>query len=294
MKTVFAILLSALLLASCCTAEPETSTESAPSPKPKAATASKASATTTTAPKPAAAKPTAAKTATPAKAARPAPRPVRPLKTEAEISGYAAETYDAYYARLSLTNTSPRTNWWIRTAYRSTTSRSYGRTTVTESNITGHDLDLYYRLKSNGSYRFASFESGNRRRTPSSAVYYDNTKFQRASVGYGRTIMPGVELETAITHISRIKEDTEDERFAPLYTLRVKQPIGSAVTMTADVHLVQPFSENALVDSRVNLTYKLTPSLSMRVAYAANNVLGTTLTKRDWDKLLRVSLVFSN
>lgn len=209
------------------------------------------------------------------------------------MSGYASETADSYYGRISLIHTTPKQNWWIKTAYRDTTSRSYGKTKVTETTLSGYDLDTYYRLNGNRSYRFASYVAGNRKRTPASSTYYDSSDFRMASVGYGRVIMPGVELETSVAHIAREKGDGTDERIAPLYTIRMQKPFSTALTMNADVHLVQPFSENALVDSRVNLTYRFTPTLSMRFSYVANNVLGTTLTKREWDKLFRVSLVFS-
>lgn len=278
LKLVLSLILAACLLAPCHaeeTAAPPTTTT-----KPKAAktTATKASATKAATSKTAATKPAVKK---------------RPLRTEAELSGYASETADSYYGRISLVHTSPKQNWWIKTAYRDTTSRSYGKTRVTENNISGYDLDTYYRANNKNAYRFASFVAGNRKRTPASSAYYDSSDFRMLSVGYGRPILPGVELETAIAHIAREKNGTDD-RVTPLYTIRVQKPVSTALALTADVHLVQPFSDNTLVDSRMNLTYKFTPSLSMRLTYVANNVLGTTLTKHEWDKLFRVSLVFSH
>lgn len=284
MKTLLAILLSLLISHCCLAAEPAATT---PAPKPKAT-------------KPGGAKPATPKTDATAKpatapkntAAAKVVRPRTGLRTEAEISGFASETSDSYYGRVSLIHTSRKQNWWVKTAYRDTTSRNYGKK-VTENNISGFDLDAYYRRNKNKTYSFASLVAGNRKRTPASAAYYDSSDFRMFSVGYGKSILPGLEVETAIAHVAREK-GVADERIAPLYTIRVRKPVSTAVTMDADVHLIQPFSEDALVDSRMNLTYRFTPTLSMRLTYVANNVLGTTLTKREWDKLFRVSLVFSH
>lgn len=158
--------------------------------------------------------------------------------------------------------------------------------------MSGYDLDTYFRLNSSNAYRFASFVAGSRKRTPVSSSYYDSSDFRMLSAGYGRSVLPGVDLEASIAHIVREKEGTDD-RITPMYTIRMKKPVSTSVVMDADVHLIQPFSENALVDSRMNLTYRFTPTLSMRLTYVANNVLGTTLTRHEWDKLFRVSLVFS-
>lgn len=219
-------------------------------------------------------------------------KPKYGLHTEAELSGFSSETSNAYSGRLNLTSTGLGHKWWIRTDYLTSTSRSFGKK-VYESTVSGYDLDTAYRVNGKKSYRFVSLVAGNRRRTPHQASYYDSSDFQMLSVGYGKTLLPGLEFETALAHIARDK-GASDDRIAPLYTLRMKAPINPSLLVDADIHLVQPGSDSSLVDSRSNLTYRLTPSLSMRLTYVANNVLGTSLTKREWDRSFRISLVFAN
>lgn len=274
LKTAFAIILAACLLTPCRAAEP-----TAPTTTPKKPAVGK----TTAAKRAAAAKPTAS------------PKPVRPknaLRTEAELSGFTSETSDAFHGRLNLTKATAAQKWWVRTDYGYSTSRNFGKTKITESTVSGYNLDAAYRRNSKNAYSVLALIAGSKKRAPHASTYYDSAGFRMVSAGYGRAVLPGVELEAAVAHITREK-DTEDTRITPLYTARLKKPINPSVTVDADVHLVQPFSENSLVDSRMNLTYRFTPTLSMRLTYVANNLLGTTLTKREWDKVFRVSLVFA-
>lgn len=321
LKTILAILLSACLAGPCIAAELTTS----PDPATEASTTGSATSATPSTPAPAAPKKVLSKsTSTKANAARTSsPKTIAPkttstskttaaksktttkpatttktvaskygLRTEAELSGFSSESSEAFHSRLNLTHTSPKHKWWIKTDYGFTTSKNYGRTRITESQTSGYDIDASLRRNRKGDYSFVSLIAGNKKRTPHSSTYYDSSDFRMFSVGYGRTILPGVEFETSVAQITRDKGGADD-RIAPLYTIRIKKPVNPSLTMDADVHVVQPWSQDSLVDSRMNLTYKLTSSLSMRLTYVANNVLGTNLTKREWDKLFRVSLVFA-
>lgn len=273
LRTIIALLLSACLLVSCHAAEPATSSTPKAKPKPARTVAG-------------------AKTVGTARSTAQPVAPKNPLHTEAEVSGFSSETSDQLYGRLNLTNTCAKHKWWIRTDCGFTRSRTYGKTKVYESQISGWDIDTAYRRNSKRAYSFVSLVAGLKQRTPHSSTYWDQSNFSMLSVGYGKTILPGLELETSLAQISREK-GSNDDRIAPLYTVRMKTPINPSVTVDAYVHLVQPWSRDSLVDSRMNLTYKLTQSLSMRLTYVANNVLGTTLTKSEWDKSFRVSLVFA-
>ena len=113
------------------------------------------------------------------------------------------------------------------------------------------------------------------------------------TAGYGKTIFPGLDCEVALADITQEKE-TIEHRITPVYSLRMKTPLSDALTLDSDTHVVQPWSEDSMVDSRVNLTYKLTSALSMRFTYVANNIMGSNLQKaNDWDKSVRLALVFS-
>lgn len=214
------------------------------------------------------------------------------LRTEVELSGFTSETSDQFYTRLNVGRSTPKTRWWIRTDYRFTESRTYGRKKVAESSISGYNLDTEFRRNGKNNYRFVSVLAGLKKRSPHSVSYWDESKYSIFSVGYGKTVLPGLELEVALAQINQEKED-ESHRITPLYSLRMKSPLNPSLTLDADMHFAEPWSDDDLVDIRTNLTYRLTQALSMRLTYVANNVLGTSLTKREWDKSIRVSLVFS-
>lgn len=230
--------------------------------------------------------------AAPAKAAQRLPR--KPLRTEAEISGLTSETSDQIHGRLSFSNTTPRRQWWIKTGYGFTTSRTYGRTKIQETDVSTFNLDTEFRQKGQNSYRFISAVANLRNRSPHTSSYFDKSGYHMISAGYGRTILHGVDCEIALAHITQ-QRGSVDRRVTPVYTLRMRSPLSSSMTLDCDTHLVQPWAEDSLVDSRANLTYKLTPALSMRLTYVANNILGTALTRSsEWDKSFRISLVFGN
>ncbi len=115
------------------------------------------------------------------------------------------------------------------------------------------------------------------------------------SAGYGQKILRGTDLEVAVAHISQRRDET-DSRVAPVVTLRVNTPLTSDVNFDCDTHLVQPGSSDYLLDSQLNLTYKISPALKLRFTYLLNNILGTAMTTQspEWDKSLRLSLVFAN
>jgi hypothetical protein len=239
-------------------------------------------------------KPATAKTSSAAKpAAKAAPR--KTLKTEAEISGFTSETSDRYNGRISLVNTTKDRQWWIKTGYGKTLSRTYGRTSVSENRVARFSLDCEYRRKTENSYHFVSAIANHRKRTPHSPAYYDNSGYQMFSAGYGQKILRGTDLEVAVAHIAQRRNET-DSRVAPVLTLRVNTPVSSDINFDCDAHFVQPGSSDYLVDSQLNLTYKISPAVRLRLSYLFNNILGTSMTTQspDWDKTLRLSLVFSN
>jgi hypothetical protein len=100
--------------------------------------------------------------------------------------------------------------------------------------VSGYDLDAAIRRNRKNDYSFIALIAGDKKRTPHSSTYYDNSNFHMFSVGYGRSILPGVEFETSVAQISREKGGTDD-RIAPLYTFRIKKPVNPSLTMDADV-----------------------------------------------------------
>lgn len=228
---------------------------------------------------------------TPAKPAK--PKVKRVSRTEAEVSAYTSETTDQLYGRINLTRVFDKTQWWIKSGYAVAQTRTYTKNKVNETDVNTFTVDAQYRQDRGRDYRFVSAVGSIRNRTPYSAAYGDKTGYYMLTAGVGKTLMPGLEGELAMAKITRYEND-EDHRITPVYTLRLKTGLNSAMLLDGDTHFVQPFSEDPLVDSRINLTYKFTPSVSMRLTYVANNMLSPVLSKTGWDKSFRVSLVFSS
>lgn len=271
------------LLAPCLAAEPAASTNQPPTPtaKPKQ---SKAPASGS---KPA----LTAKPATKTVAAKPAVK--NPLRSEAEMSGFTSESSDQLYGRLNFTKITPQRKWWVKTGGGLTISRTFTKTKTQESQISSFNLDAQYRRDSKNGYRFLSATSNIKNRKPHTSSQYDQAGYYMFAAGYGKTIWPGMDCEIALAQFTQQRGDV-DRRITPVYTLRMRSPLTSSLTLDSDTHLVEPWTEDNLVDSRVNLTYKLTSAMSMRFTYIANNILGGTLVKSTtWDKSFRVSLVFS-
>jgi hypothetical protein len=73
----------------------------------------------------------------------------------------------------------------------------------------------------------------------------------------------------------------------------LKTPLSDSLTLDGESNIVEPFSSSTIVDSRLNLTYKFNPALSLRMSYIANNLNPSPTSKTDWDRTFRVSLVFT-
>jgi len=250
---------------------------------------------TTAAPTPASGKPTG-KTSTPAARSKSATATrtaaaKQGVRTEAEVSALSSETSDQLHARLNLTRTTPVRQWWIRTGGGFSKSRTIGKKKVNETDISTFSLDTEYRRNGKNSYQFVAAAANKKSRSPRSSAYYDESGYYMLSAGYGRTILPGVDLEAAAAYITRNRGDI-DRRLTPVYSLRLKTPLSSSMTLDSDTLIAEPWTPDSLVDSRINLTYKLSSNLGMRLSYVANNILGGSLSKTEWDKTFRIALVF--
>jgi hypothetical protein len=75
------------------------------------------------------------------------------------------------------------------------------------------------------------------------------------SAGIGKTIMLGLEGELSLAKITRY-EDEIDHRITPVYSLRLKTKLFNSMILDGDTRFVQPFTDDTLIDARVNLTCK--------------------------------------
>jgi hypothetical protein len=213
------------------------------------------------------------------------------IRTEGEISGLSSETSDQLHGRLNLSQITPRKQWWIKTGGGLSVSRTIGKKKVSETDVSTFNLDTEYRLKGKNSYQFVSAVVNTKTRSPHASSYYDDAGYYMLSAGCGKTILPGIDLEAAMAYITQDRGDV-NRRMTPVYSLRFKTPLNPSMTLDSDTLLVEPWADDNLVDSRVNLTYKFTPNLGMRFSYIANNILGGSLNRTEWDKTFRISLVF--
>lgn len=284
MRTGLLVLLMLSLFVSCFAAEADKATEPARQETPA----------TKTAPvpvKPAPVeKPAAKAAAAPTKAAAPA-KPKRTTRTEVELSGITSETSDRIGARLNLSQTATSKSWWLRTDYNINKTRIYNNKGVTTNQIDTHILDGQYKVDGKDRYKFISATVNFKDWSPYNATYGDRSGYYMLSAGVGRSIMPGLDAEMAFGYVTRYDHGT-DSHTTLVSTLRFKQGLTESMSLDADAKIIQPFSSETIVDSRTNLTYKLSPNVSLRLTYRANN-LSAPVTASGWDKALSMSLVFS-
>lgn len=222
-----------------------------------------------------------------------APKSKVTSRTEAEISALTSETSDQLHGRVNVSRMAGRSGWWIRAGYALTKTRTYSAKKVNETEVGTFSLDSQYRRDGGHKYTFISAVATIRNRSPHSSIYGDKTGYYMLSAGIGKTVMPGLEGELALAKITRYEDET-DHRITPVYSLRLKTDLTDSMVLDGDTHLVQPFTEDTLVDTRVNLTYKFTPSLSIRLTYVANNMLSPVQERTGWDRSFRISLVFGS
>lgn len=235
-------------------------------------------------------KPSDPKAASPTKTAAKAPKPT--LRTEAEFSGFSSDVTDQFYGRINVTGTNTSRKWWVKAAHGYTQSRTYGKTKINKTNVFTYSLDSEYRRDRKNGYQFVSGLVNTKFPSAYTNIHNDVSGYYMFSAGRGKTLSPGMECEAALAYVT-VHKETIERHIGIVYALRFKTPLNPSTTLDSDMHFVDPWTHNSFVDSRVNLTYKLTQALSMRLTYATNNILGTALYRSDWDKSVRATLVFS-
>ena len=131
-----------------------------------------------------------------------------------------------------------------------------------------------------------------RTRSPYTVTYGTKSGYYMVSAGLGTTVLPGLESEMALAGVGTY--DDEIERSVTLVSsLRWRNDVTDAMALTGHAYLVRPFANNMLVDSRMDLTYRFTPALSLRFSYVANNLLKPITSRTGWDRSFRVAVVFS-
>jgi len=245
-------------------------------------------------PQPAVAKPSAA---APKAAAR---KPKATSLTEFEVSAYTSEIADQMNGRISLSRNEAVRRSWLKTGYALSKSRSFSKTKVNETRLGTFNVDFGYRGGGPKGYTFLTAVAGLRTRDPNLKGYPDRSGYYLLSAGYGKTLFSAFDCEFSLADLSRYTNDGDTERLiTPVYTFRLRAPFSSSALLDGDLRLLQPFSEDPLVDLRLNMTYRLTSGMSLRLTYLANNLLNNLLVptssrpNTEWDKSFRIGLVFS-
>ncbi|MGQ9783350.1 MAG: hypothetical protein ACUVRS_05180 [Armatimonadota bacterium] len=233
--------------------------------------------------------------------ATPAPRRQgQTSTTELELSAFTSEISDHFTGRINILRADRLHRAWIRTGYSLAKSRTYTKTRVNETELGTITADIGFRHGGSQSYRFIRLAANYRTRDPNLPGYPDRAGYSMLAMGIGRTILSALECEISLAGVNKInKAGSTDKLVIPVYNLGLKAPVTTSVIIDGDLRLMEPFTSDALVDLRLNLTYRLTPALSLRLSYLANNMLNNLLIPishrpaTDWDKSFRISLVFS-
>ncbi|MCE5321778.1 hypothetical protein LLG46_00520 [bacterium] len=214
------------------------------------------------------------------------------LRTEAELSGFSSDVSDQFYSRINVTNVAAPRKWWIKAGYGFNQSRTYSQTKIYKTNVFTYNLDTEYRHDGKNGYKFISGLLNIKYPSSYKNLPHDVSGYYMFSVGRGKTLSPGIECEVALAQVT-VHKQTVDRHIGIVYALRSKTPLNPSTTIDSDMHFIDPLTSRSLMDSRINMTYKLTKTLSMRLTYTVNNIVGTALYRSDWDKSVRAALVFS-
>ncbi len=225
-------------------------------------------------------------------ATKPAAKPKATKRVDVELSGSTSETSDQFHTRLAINRRAGRRQWFVKYGYGATVTRTYTKNKTNKTEIDITTLDAQYRSDQKKTYNFVTAAAYIRNRSPETTTYGELSGYYMLSAGVGRKLLPGLEGEFAVANVHRYEPET-GTHILPACTLRLKTPINEALTLDGESNFVAPFSHDRIVDSRLNLTYKFTPALSLRVTYLANNLSPNPNSTSDWDRSFRVSLVFS-
>lgn len=239
--------------------------------------------------RPAVAPPAQTPAAKPAKATA---KPRQSKRIDLELTGVKSETADQVYSRLLFNHRNGPSQWSIKAGYGATLTRTYTKNKVNTTELDTITLDAQYRRDRRRTYNFVTASAYIRNRSPITTTYGELSGYYMLSAGVGRKLMPGLEGEFALANVNRYDPDAPTE-ILPAYTLRLRTPITDALTLDGESNFVEPFSDSTIVDSRLNLTYKFTPALSLRMSYIANNLNPSLTSRSEWDRTFRISLVFS-
>ncbi|MDH7601237.1 MAG: hypothetical protein QHI38_03715 [Armatimonadota bacterium] len=220
--------------------------------------------------------------------------------TEFELSAFTSEISDHFTGRINILRDNRFRRTWLRTGYTLGRSRTYSKTKVNETDLSTFTADLGFRLSQNGSYRFVRLAANYRTREPNLRDYPKKAGYSMLAVGVGRTLFSVLESEISLASVAKVnREGVTEKSVVPVYNFGLKIPLSADAALDGDLRFIEPFTDNPLADIRLNLTYKLTPTLSLRLSYLANNMLNnllipiTSRPETDWDKSFRISLVFS-
>lgn len=221
--------------------------------------------------------------------------------TEFELNAFTSKISDHFTGRINLWRDNRIQRIWLRTGYSFGRSRTYSKTKVNETDLSTFTADLGLRLSSGKEgYRFIRVAANYRTREPNLRDYPKKAGYYMFAVGLGKTLFSVLESEISLASVAKINREGFTERsVVPVYNFGLKVPLNSDTTLDGDLRFIEPFTDNPLTDIRLNLTYKLTSSLSLRLSYLANNMLNnllipiTSRPETDWDKSFRISLVFS-
>ncbi len=221
-----------------------------------------------------------------------AKKPTGLTKTEAEVSAVTTEVSDSFSTRLYFQRQKGLTQAFLRTGYARNKTYSYSGSKVYTTKVDTYTIDGQCIVNGGKIYRFINATARIRNRDPYSTVYGGKTGYLIVGAGYGKKLYPGVSTELALGNVKTYGDDGEN-RISLVSIIRWKQPLSTALSFEGTAQFVQPFSPDAFVDSKMYMNYKLSPQLSLRLTYIANNLLKPLITRSGWDRSLGLSLVFN-
>lgn len=224
----------------------------------------------------------------------PKPKSAKPKKPpitrtfETQLSGFTSEDADAYFGRLSMQETRPPKNWYIRGSFNRTATKNSVSNHVTtqrfDSRLEHIRPDKEYTVWTGVLSRRDRQVGG---RLPNTSGYHF------LSYGFGRQLDPKTKGDIGLGLLDVYDEEGGTEP-AVIASVRVKKPLSKTLSLDGDTLILQPMArlDSTKVDSDIGLSHELAPGLALRLRWSVNNLIRPIRSSHEWDSIMRLSITY--
>lgn len=234
----------------------------------------------------------AAQPAVPAAPVKAPAKPKMPPVTrafETQISGFASDYADQLFGRLSFQEKKGGKDWFIRGSLsRTATESGSSKTHVTTTRLDFRDEQA----RRAGRYDVFAGVMSERERDLSS-TRSERSGYHSLSYGIGKKFDARNRGDIGIGVLNIYDED-DGTKPALSCSIIGRRPLNSKLSVDAHILAFQPLDKlsDTKVDSEVGLSYDVSPEISLRFGWSANNLVRPIRGAKEWDSVLRFTISF--